>query len=282
MDKPTPATNDMVKAPGGPSVASAAKLLPTERIWELDFVRGFCVLLMICDHVLFDLGFVFLSSWFPDGGSGVVYGLCHVCRYVYWDHPLRMVVHVLVIAGFIASCGISCSFSRSNVKRGLRLLLVAVVISGVTWLMDSLLHTNAFFIRFGVLHMLAISILVYSALRPLGLWPSLLGGVAVVIAGWCIDPSASASTGFIPFALGLTDKLPSGDYFPLIPWLGWLLIGAALGAVLYKNRRSFFPGKGKAPALRPILWMGRHALLVYIIHQPVIYGFLFLLGLIFG
>ena len=258
-------------------------LLPAGvRIWELDFLRGICVLFMICDHVLYDLGCVFMESWFPDGGSGVVYTLCGFCRFVYWDHPLRLAFHLIVVAGFIASCGISCSFSRSNLRRGIKLLIVAIAISAVTRLMDVYLHTNAFFIRFGVLHMLAVSILVYAFLRRFGFWPSLLAGLAIVVAGVCIDPSASASDSYLAFVIGLSDRLPSGDYYPLIPWLGWFLIGAALGAKLYKNHRSLFPGRGKAAALRPVYWLGRHALLVYVLHQPVIYLLLYLLGRIFA
>lgn len=76
----------------------------------------------------------------------------------------------MVLAGFIGSCGISCSLSRSNLKRGLKLLAVALALSGATALMDLIMDQQSFFISFGVLHMLALSMLAYAGLsrfRPL-------------------------------------------------------------------------------------------------------------------
>ena len=67
----------------------------------------------------------------------------------------------------------------------------------------------------------------------------------------------------------------SYDYFPLIPWFGVFLAGAALGKTVY--------APGKSLLLRPpretfINFAGRHSLLIYVVHQPVIMGILYLLG----
>jgi len=69
----------------------------------------------------------------------------------------------------------------------------------------------------------------------------------------------------------------SYDYFPLIPWFGVFLIGAALGKTVYKSRRSLLP---RPP--RPIFInaAGRYSLWIYLVHQPVIMGVLYLLGLV--
>jgi uncharacterized membrane protein len=254
-----------------------------KRIWELDFIRGFCVTMMILDHLLFDLGFVFLHQWFGDADTGgLIYSLCHFARYVYWDHPLRLIIRTLILAGFIGSCGISCSLSRSNLKRGLKLLFVALALSAITAILDMIIDSQRFFISFGILHMLAISILVYAGLRRFGMLPALILGAAIVLAGWLIQPELANSDSVVLFILGLSDNGFSADYFPLIPYLGWFLLGGALGGRLYKEKRSFFPNKGQSRAIRPFLWLGRHALLIYVLHQPVIYGFLLILGMIFG
>lgn len=239
-------------------------------------------MLMLLDHTLFDLGFVFSDIWFPDGEGGFVLDLCLFARYSYWWHPLRAAAHMLVMAGFIGTCGISCSFSRSNLRRGLKLAAIAAAISLVTWLMDCIIGDSQFFIRFGILHMLAVSIIVYWLLQRFGVWASLIPGLLIAAAGFFIDPYAIQMSGYIPFALGLSVNNPSADYFPLIPWLGWVLICAALGGRLYRHRRSLFPGHGRSPLLHPLIWLGRHALLVYILHQPLIYGLLYLSGKIFA
>lgn len=271
MDKTTKITN-----------FSAAAAPVRERIWELDFIRGLCVALMIVDHLFYDLGFVFPQQWFPSGGSGLIYELCCFARDFYWGWPVRHIIRVMVLAGFIGTCGISCSLSRSNLKRGLKLLAVALALSGVTALLDLIMEQRSFFISFGVLHMLAISMLVYAGLSRLGRWPSLMLGAAILLASFFVSPQTVAGGGFPLFALGIGSQGFSADYFPLIPYLGWFLIGAVVGGLLYRNKRSFFPGRGKSALLRPGLWLGRHALLLYILHQPAIYLLLLLLGKIFG
>jgi len=67
------------------------------------------------------------------------------------------------------------------------------------------------------------------------------------------------------------------DYFPLFPWFGIFSSGAALGKSLYAERRSLIPGR------LPVTFVnlaGRHSLLIYIVHQPVILACLYVLGLI--
>jgi uncharacterized membrane protein len=261
---------------------SSSHLLKQERIWELDFIRGLCVALMIIDHLLFDLGFIFLDQWFlVQNDGGFIYSICNFAHDIYWDHPLRLIIRTLVLIGFIGSCGISCSLSKSNLRRGIKLLLVALALSAVTFAIDTIMDGSSLFISFGILHMLSISILVYAGLSRFGFWPSLLIGSAIVIISFFINTDFTNSGGFALYILGLNNAYNSADYFPLIPYLGWFLVGAAVGSRLYKQKRSFFPNKGKSRINKPIFWLGRHALLVYILHQPLIYLLLLLLGIIF-
>jgi uncharacterized membrane protein len=65
------------------------------------------------------------------------------------------------------------------------------------------------------------------------------------------------------------------DYFPLIPWFGIFLVGAALGKSLYASKRSLLPWRLPRTFVNAA---GRHSLLIYIVHQPVIMGVLYVLG----
>ena len=70
----------------------------------------------------------------------------------------------------------------------------------------------------------------------------------------------------------------SSDYFPLLPHLGFFLIGAALGKTLYKRRTSLLPKvKDTNPILRFLRFCGKHSLWIYLLHQPVISGVCYLL-----
>ena len=69
-------------------------------------------------------------------------------------------------------------------------------------------------------------------------------------------------------------EFASYDYFPLVPWFGVFLAGAALGKWAYAPGRSLLP---LSPRETFINFAGRHSLLIYLVHQPVIMGVLYLL-----
>ena len=92
------------------------------RIWELDFVRGFCIVLMIIDHALYDLAFVFRYQWFGGQESqGLLYWLTNFAATDFFPSTFRDIAWWIAVFLFVFICGISCSFSHSNLKRGLRL-----------------------------------------------------------------------------------------------------------------------------------------------------------------
>lgn len=250
-----------------------------DRIWELDLIRGICVFLMIFDHAMYDIGYVFPYLWFPGAAEGGFwFQLGYFSREIYYPSLFHLIARGIVVGLFIGLCGLSCSFSRSNLKRGLRLLAVALALTAFTWALDQYMgRSNYLTIRFGILHMLALSILCYWALSPLGHGPVLLIGILLAGLGWVFKffpPELSHN--YLGF-LGLGKDFYSADFFPFLPWGGYFLIGAALGPLVYPQRRSYFPYGGKRPGLRPVLFTGRHALLFYILHQPLLY--LFFIGI---
>jgi uncharacterized membrane protein len=89
------------------------------------------------------------------------------------------------------------------------------------------------------------------------------------------------------YYIGIFAKSTSGfyssDYFPLLPWFGFFLAGGALGPILYRNRRSFFPvrERGVSPWKKPVLFIGRNSLVFYVLHQPLVYGLLMVAGMVF-
>ena len=63
----------------------------------------------------------------------------------------------------------------------------------------------------------------------------------------------------------------SSDYFPLLPNLGFFLLGSILGRVLYRNKKTLFPQVDpQIPAIRFLGFCGRQSLFIYLLHQPVL------------
>jgi uncharacterized membrane protein len=70
------------------------------------------------------------------------------------------------------------------------------------------------------------------------------------------------------------------DYFPLLPWFGVVLIGLYFGKLLYAGGQRTFALKHELSKKNPICFLGRHSLLIYLIHQPIFIAILyFLLGI---
>jgi uncharacterized membrane protein len=70
------------------------------------------------------------------------------------------------------------------------------------------------------------------------------------------------------------------DFYPVLPWFGVALIGVFAGYSLYPNgqRRYAWPDLGRVAPVRGLRFLGRHSLLIYLIHQPLLIGLFIVLG----
>ncbi len=248
----------------GPSYYSlpVEKTNVSRRIWEIDFLRGLSILLVIGYHLLYDLGeFV---------------GLRRVLGFSTDLSTLAWQVAQHFFAGlFILLSGISSTLSRSNLRRGARLLVISFAVTAVTYAFDS-----SSTVWFGILQMLSVSMLIYGAFfrNKTGAAVLALSGGAVLLLGAVLHRlSGSLEVGF-DWLLPLGIHRPgysAFDYFPLVPWLGIFLLGSALGRSVYRSRRSVLPRPLPQTLFNAA---GRHSLLIYLAHQPVIMGILFVLG----
>lgn len=241
-----------------------------KRIWEIDFLRGFALFCMIIDHALFDL-----SEPFAFQSGPLAFLTTFAAGFMKWrfHEPLRLFFVVL----FIGISGMMSSFSRSNWSRGLKLLLVAGLLTAAAY------FAGPYDIWFGILHMLAVSMLLYALLSRFGNLFSFIFGLLLIAAGIYIEQQGlrSASMWLYPFGWG-RGIVTVADYFPLLPWAGIFFLGGVLGNLLYKGRASRYPGLEKSGFHSPFRFLGRHSLWVYLLHQPILWGIFWLLSLLFG
>ena len=232
-----------------------------ERVWEIDFLRGLAIILMVGYHLLFDLGEF----------SGVK-------RFLGFSTDLASVAWTAAqyfFAGlFVVLSGTSSTLSRNNVRRGLKLLAVSLAVTVATYVFDP---SSA--VYFGILQCLAVAMLVYgAAFEKAGPVVCAAWGALVIGLGAALPilkkGLAVRFDWLLPFGIH-SPSFSSFDYFPLVPWFGIFLIGSALGKSVYASRRSLLPWS------LPVTFVnaaGRHSLLIYIVHQPVIMGVLYVLG----
>ena len=277
----------------------APVLSKKERIWELDFIRGFCVLLMIFDHFMYDIAGIFGEEWYyyalehDLSRTDFLYTLWQLSIQYYWHNPLRDIVEPTVVIIFCIVCGISCSFSRSNLKRG---LIITALAFGI-YLVTSFMGEDST-IRFGVFQMFAFAILFWCLINfcckknktATAIACGIIGLIIVVLNYVFIDIyknnvnafSQNSDWFFIgEFMLGEPNNVPSADYQPIFPLVGYMLLGAFIGPFIYKKKKTLLPILGKYDWYEPVNLWGRIAMWVYVAHQVVIAGLLAIISAFF-
>jgi len=106
-------------------------------------------------------------------------------------------------------------------------------------------------------------------------------GVTVVLVGilMSIYPMQNPTIAHLALGMHPTNIYSfTVDYFPIFPWFGLCLVGIATGHWLYKeNKRRFsIPDLSKYKPVSAFSWLGKHSLVIYLVHQPIIAGVLFL------
>lgn len=265
---------------------------PHARVWEVDALRGLCILLMVVDHALFDLSAlptVFPNFYLVD--NPVFTFLSDFAYYDYWMATWRIVLRLGVVALFLLLSGISGTFSHNNLLRAGKLSAAAVALSCITLLIDDIAKADIG-ILFGILHCLALSVLLYTAVKAwAGAWARwfflglglLLTALALTYDFYFVPllskEEALTVGGFLRLVTGAAGY--GGDYFGMVPYTGIFLLGAYLGESVYVSRTSLLP-KLDGAWHRPLTFVGRRTLWVYLLHQPVLIVVIGLLALLAG
>lgn len=230
-----------------------------ERIYALDLIRGVAVLGMILHHTLFAVEEV--SALF---GAPVSFAF-------FLDSRLFWVLQELFVGAFLLVSGICTAFSRSVLRRGLIVSAAAAAVTLATGILLPLLGLEGLEIWFGILHLFGLSMLLYGLFTfPKRIVPAL---TAVVLFALYLSMMLTRGSGWsnaLCAVIGLPAKgFFSADYYPLLPYFLLFLAGTFLGRPV-KERR--LPARFYTLRARPIEWVGRHSLWIYLIHQPVIFG----------
>ncbi len=294
-DEPTNSSPQPTEEPSvEPQTLHVGEKVKPSRIWEVDFVRGLMILFVVWDHFMWDINCIGTSN-FNTGFFQWLYDL----SVRYYNGALRDTTHDTFVYMFVLTSGISCSFSRSNGKRALKMCIFAALFSAVTYAASAILQTDIT-IYFNVIHVIALSVAIYAGIEWIWSkltknWQKNIFGVVffavtmtALVLGHCTD---NMNVNWIQYVFDPNRKSQwlenavqtvrwGGDYWSFIPSFGWFLVGVLLGKVAYRERKSVFPSVNPKYVC-PITFCGKYSIWIYFASQVVMYGLVYLLHVMF-
>jgi uncharacterized membrane protein len=238
------------------------KTLNPPRVFALDVLRVFAIVMMIIFHFIYDLKYFGYVAWDTPLGNG----------FRQWRSS--------IVFCFVFAMGISMGLAHGKGRRPRafwirlgQIFACALLISAVTLFMFP-----ESWIYFGILHFMVIASLFTFALvrRP---WFSLLLGSLILVSFWA---------GWVPYGwpINLISGLPgyTEDFASPFPWLGVAFIGSFIGQRLatdanFNAKISCWKRGGWLGKL--IGFAGQRSLSIYMLHQPVLFGLILSARLLF-
>ena len=246
------------------------------RLYLIDTIRGFTVLNMIVYHALYDAVYMcgFDIKWF-EGKPGDI-----------WE--------LLISSVFIILSGLCINISNHPVKRGLTVFGAGLIVSFVTFVFIPEER-----IIFGILTFFGCAMLFTALIRRLleSINPFVVLSVCLIL----FLLTYSINYGYIGFFnhkiiylpeilyngylmtfLGFSDNsFYSSDYFSFMPWIFLFVSGFAIGKIIHiESLSENIDKRKKIYNLRlPVLtFTGQRALLIYLLHQPILYIFVLIIN----
>lgn len=238
-----------------------------ERLLLIDCIRGFTLINMIIYHGMWDIKYLF--------GIDIPY-FGKLPSYIYQQ---------LICCTFILLSGFCVNLGKRKLRRGLTVLCAGFIIELVT-----AVFTPQSRIIFGILTFMGTAMLIMIPIERL--LKKLSAAVISTASLILFIVTRNINNGIIGFEgllsarlpdalykgyaatfLGFTDRtFTSADYFSVFPWIFLFIFGYSAGKMLLSSNTAVnIMAKANCP---PLGFIGRHSLIIYMLHQPVVYGIL--------
>ncbi len=227
------------------------------RFFEIDVFRGAAVLMMVVFHFFWDTNY---------------FGFTNIALYEGFFGIFQKITAGTFL--LLVGIGLSISFNRNQQEFEKRFFLRATKTFFLALLITafSLVFVPTAPIFFGVLHLIAVSILL-SVFFVKKNYLNLVLGLLIIFVG--IFAKLQFGPSYLSW-IGLAKSLPALDFFPVIPWFGVVLIGLFAGKKFAESgfKMPFFMPKNKATEIIGVL--GQKSLFIYFIHQPILFFILWI------
>lgn len=264
-----------------------------KRIHEIDFIRGVLIFLVVLDHVFWCFKY-YGQIWYGEN-----HWMYQVFNF-YWTSVARMIIQPLAVGAFCFISGVSTAFSKNNWKRVTIMLIFWAVIALGSNILQLVLNNSGsnanIRVDFNIIGCLAFCSLVYCFIQKRS-WKGLLAATLIAfllstyfvpmlrnglynVVGGRLSTRPGASYN-IPnvYLIPLWEYPVQGDYVPFFPFLLFFLMGTLFSAFFYReNKKSLIPQRKEWE--RPICFVGRHTLIIYLAHFILIRGIFVIINLI--
>ena len=237
------------------------------RLATIDSLRGVAIVWMTAFHFCFDLSYFgwLKQNFYADP---------------FWTWQRTAIVSLFL---FCAGLGQATAVAQGQSwhrfwKRWGQIAVCALLVTAGSYFMFP-----RSFIYFGVLHGIALMLIVVRLTAGWGRWLWLAGALAIALKPLAFFahlkwPELDFLNHMAWNWLGLIDRKPvTEDYVPVFPWLGVMWWGMVAGQWLPARRPEWLQA-GLPSAAAPLAWLGRWSLTWYMLHQPVMIGVLMLVG----
>ena len=225
---------------------------------EIDLVRGIAILMMILFHTVFDLFFFRILPVEVYSGFWRYFALATASLFL-----LIVGISLTISRARAASAKPGIQLALKFVYRGAGIFLLGLLVTVCTWI-----FLGEGFIVFGILHLIGISIMISPLFFRFKKCNLVLGFLVITIG--LFFATLPGPVWLLPFGIHPA-TFWSVDYEPIFPWFGVVLIGMGLGEYLYPDGiRGFTLPQIPEMVIRPLAFLGRHSLVIYLVHQPVI------------
>lgn len=222
--------------------------MDNRRIWEIDLLKALAIILMITFHTVFDLNqFVGINIEYQSG-------------FWYWVGKISALI-------FIFLAGISGGFSKSTVRRGIKVFLFGMAITLVTYILFKEQYT-----RFGILHLLGVGMVLFPVLKRMNNIFLFLTAVLIAFAAIPVKHILAETGLLLPFGI-MYSGFATLDYYPLVPYFSVFILGILVYKLFYYKRQSIFTFGCEN---RNLSLISKNSLAIYLIHQPIIIAIIFL------
>lgn len=225
------------------------------RLHMVDVLRGVALIAMIIFH----------ASWNLDVFGFAQLGVTSETGWIWFARSIA--------GSFIFLAGLSLVLaeyagqgSKPKIKRICKITAAAIAVSIATYVVfpDS-------FVYFGILHHLALaSLLAWPLVRVNS---AILAALAVALV--LINQAFAfefADTRWLAW-IGLSNEVPAtNDYVPMLPWFSVCLAGLIVGKEGFRHARTRDVFAQNPRWAKPLIWMGKRSLIIYLLHQPILFG----------